>query len=87
MIPSIDRNGVHPIGTIEHQVADPTDVSSGDKHHGTLERRATRTICRTMAAMGFNPFRSQEKSKLDIALVVGFVLVTLALVAWGFWGQ
>lgn len=36
--------------------------------------------------MGFNPFRDQDKSALDIALVVGFVLLTLAFVAWGFLG-
>ncbi len=36
--------------------------------------------------MGFNPFRKGRASTLDIALVVGFVLLTLALVAWGFFG-
>jgi hypothetical protein len=37
--------------------------------------------------MGFNPFRNTEgPSPLDVGLVVGFILVTLALVAWGFFG-
>jgi hypothetical protein len=36
--------------------------------------------------MGFNPFRKRRASALDIALVVGFVALTLALVAWGFLG-
>ena len=36
--------------------------------------------------MGFNPFRKQDKSMLDLGLVIGFVAVTLALVAWGFFG-
>lgn len=36
--------------------------------------------------MGFNPFRSQDKSRLDIALVIGFVILTLGFVAWGFFG-
>jgi hypothetical protein len=36
--------------------------------------------------MGFNPFREQKPSTADILLVVGFVLVTLAVVAWGFFG-
>lgn len=36
--------------------------------------------------MGFNPFRKQDKSLLDLALVIGFVALTLALVAWGFFG-
>ena len=39
-----------------------------------------------LPAMGFNPFRKQDKSTLDIALVVGFVLLTLAFVGWGFFG-
>lgn len=37
-------------------------------------------------AMGLNPFRKQGKSTLDIALVVGFAVITLAFVAWGFFG-
>ena len=36
--------------------------------------------------MGFNPFRKQEKSLVDVALVAGFVVLTLAVVAWGFFG-
>ncbi len=36
--------------------------------------------------MGFNPFRRQRVSATDIALVAGFVILTLALVAWGFLG-
>jgi len=36
--------------------------------------------------MGFNPFQKQDKSMLDVALVVGFVLLTLAVVAWAFFG-
>ena len=38
------------------------------------------------AAMGFNPFRQQDKTVLDIAIVIGFALVTLAVVAWAFFG-
>lgn len=33
-----------------------------------------------------NPFRKQRASLLDIGLVVGFVLLTLAFIAWGFYG-
>lgn len=36
--------------------------------------------------MGFNPFRKRRASTLDIALVVGFVAITLAFLAWGFFG-
>jgi hypothetical protein len=36
--------------------------------------------------MGFNPFRSQRKTTLDVAIVVVFGAVTIAVVAWGFFG-
>lgn len=36
--------------------------------------------------MGFNPFREQKKTAIDVFLVVLFVLITAALVAWGFLG-
>jgi hypothetical protein len=36
--------------------------------------------------MGFNPFREQDKSTLDVLLVVVFVLIIAALVTWGFLG-
>lgn len=37
-------------------------------------------------SMGFNPFREESHSALDIVLVVVAVALTLALVAWGFFG-
>jgi hypothetical protein len=36
--------------------------------------------------MGFNPFRDQKRSATDIVLVVVFVVLILAFVAWGFFG-
>ncbi|CAN5507658.1 hypothetical protein BH24ACT7_BH24ACT7_09700 [soil metagenome] len=36
--------------------------------------------------MGLNPFRRQRTSVTDIILVAGFIILTLALVAWGFLG-
>ena len=36
--------------------------------------------------MGFNPFRKQRRSTLDIAIVVGFIALTVAVVLWGFFG-
>jgi hypothetical protein len=36
--------------------------------------------------MGFNPFRPQNRSIADVVMVVGAVVATLALVAWGFFG-
>ena len=41
---------------------------------------------RYVVAMGFNPFRDQKRSTTDIVLVVVFVVLTLAVVAWGFFG-
>lgn len=36
--------------------------------------------------MGFNPFREQRRSIFDVLLVLGAVALTLALVAWAFFG-
>ncbi len=36
--------------------------------------------------VGFNPFRPQNKSAADIALVAGFALLTLAVVLWAIFG-
>lgn len=38
------------------------------------------------AGMGFNPFRRQDKSRIDVAIVVGFAVITLAFALWGFFG-
>jgi len=35
-----------------------------------------------MPIMGFNPFRPQRKTAVDIALVIGTLLIATALVAW-----
>jgi len=32
--------------------------------------------------VGFNPFREQDKTALDIAMVVIAVLATVAVIAW-----
>jgi len=40
----------------------------------------------TIRAVGFNPFRQQRTSVLDAALVLGFVVIIVALVLWGFFG-
>jgi hypothetical protein len=36
--------------------------------------------------MGFNPFRRRRSTAVDVALVVGFAALTLAVVLWGFLG-
>lgn len=36
--------------------------------------------------MGLNPFRQSERSTLDIVLVVVFVIITAAVVAWALFG-
>jgi hypothetical protein len=38
------------------------------------------------AGVGFNPFRPHDKSTLDVAIVIGFILITLGFVLWGFLG-
>jgi hypothetical protein len=40
----------------------------------------------TIGAMGFNPFREQRRTTVDVVLVVVFLVITAALVAWGFLG-
>lgn len=37
-------------------------------------------------AMGFDPFREQERSVLDVAMVVGAIAVTVGLVVWALVG-
>ena len=32
--------------------------------------------------MGFNPFRQQEKTTVDVIVVIVFALITFAFVAW-----
>jgi hypothetical protein len=32
--------------------------------------------------MGFNPFREQTRTALDVVMVVGAIVATLAVVAW-----
>lgn len=36
--------------------------------------------------MGLNPFRPQTKSGFDIAMVIGALLLTLAVIIWAFVG-
>ena len=44
------------------------------------------TRCDTIAYMGFNPFRKQQKSVADVAMVVGALILTGVAVAWAFLG-
>ncbi len=36
--------------------------------------------------MGFNPFRQQRRTLVDVALVVGFAAIIMAFVLWALWG-
>lgn len=36
--------------------------------------------------MGFNPFRDQDRSAFDIAVVVVFVVIIVLVVGWAFLG-
>jgi len=39
-----------------------------------------------MRAVGLNPFRQQDKTFTDALIVIGFVLLTIAVILWGFFG-
>jgi hypothetical protein len=36
--------------------------------------------------MGFNPFRPTHKSPVDVALVIGTIVIVLVLLAWAIRG-
>lgn len=36
--------------------------------------------------MGFNPFRPQSRTGLDVAMVVGALVLTVAVIAWAVFG-
>jgi hypothetical protein len=36
--------------------------------------------------VGLNPFRQQDKTALDLVIVVGFIALTLGVVLWAFIG-
>jgi hypothetical protein len=35
--------------------------------------------------MGFNPFRPSSRTGFDVAMVVGTIIVTAALLVWAIW--
>ena len=37
-------------------------------------------------AVGFNPFRQQDKTRADVVVVIVFILITLIAVLWAFLG-
>ena len=37
--------------------------------------------------MGFNPFRAQTKAALDVAMVVGALILTLGVVLWALFAR
>lgn len=43
-------------------------------------------LLRYLGAMGFNPFRDQDRTTLDVAIVVLFVIVTAVVVGWALLG-
>jgi hypothetical protein len=44
-----------------------------------------RPAIRTIARVGFNPFRPGRRSTSDLVLVVVTIVVAMALVAWAAW--
>ncbi len=45
-----------------------------------------REIGYSVAPMGFNPFRPGSRGPADIAMVVGAIIVTAAVVVWAILG-
>lgn len=37
-------------------------------------------------AVGFNPFRQQDKTRTDVIVVITFLVITLGVVLWAFVG-
>jgi len=40
----------------------------------------------TLAGVGFNPFRQQDKTTTDVVIVAVFVVIIVAVVVWAFVG-
>ena len=61
--------------------------SIGTRHAVGARPRCRPRLCNTRPArrqceIGFNPFRQQEKTTVDVIVVVLFALITFAFVAW-----
>ncbi len=54
--------------------------------HAVASAAPNRTAPTIPVAMGFDPFRKSNVRALDVVIVVGFVLLIVGFVAWGFLG-
>ncbi|MDJ0954432.1 MAG: hypothetical protein QNJ81_12205, partial [Acidimicrobiia bacterium] len=68
----------------EGQPADRAVIAGVDKR-GVVHRldNTEQLRCR---AVGFNPFRQQEKTRVDVIVVIVFVVITLLVVLWALLG-
>jgi hypothetical protein len=90
--PTCGRDSIHVIGLIQGDPADGSAVGNVNEHGTSLFSIFTGvpagggeadTIRRRM---GFNPFREQRTSVLDIAIVVIALSITAAVVIWAIGG-
>ena len=69
----------------QRQVTNPTSIFDQDKRRLIHSQTIPITPC-TLRAVGFNPFRAQEKSTLDVLLVAFFLCVIIGVVLWALLG-
>lgn len=63
-----------------------SETSSQDMAAQATERAGKCRPAGTVGDVGFNPFREHQRSALDIALVVGALVLTLGAVVWAVTG-
>jgi hypothetical protein len=76
----VKRYGVASFRAIDCQPSDLFLISAAQPGHFGDGRQPRRPV--TVSDMGFNPFRPQDISVLDIVMVVFAVGMALALIAW-----
>jgi hypothetical protein len=76
----LKRYGVPAFRAIDCQPSDLSLISAAQPGHFGDGRQPRRPV--TVSDMGFNPFRPQDISVLDIVMVVFAVGTALALIAW-----
>lgn len=82
LFPTRNRHRVLVLGIAQGQIADGIAIGHGDKRGvHSVEDNST-----TLRAVGFNPFRKQRKTAVDLVIVAVFIALIVAVVAWGFLG-
>ena len=82
LIPAGAGNGVLALWLVQGEPTDGTVVTNQDK----VVHRLDNTEQLRCGAVGFNPFRQQNKTKTDVVVVVTFIVITLLVVLWALLG-